>query len=91
MEESEPTLPTSLEAMWYVLNVDLHMHNTHTHTHTHTHTSLKIVYHRRSPEEAYRIVMGPTMPSFLAFRDASYGKCMYNLTLQHCFNAVHKV
>lgn len=48
-----------------------------------------IIYHRRTPEEIHRALV-TTTPPYVPFRDASYGTCLYNLTLQHCFLGVQK-
>ncbi|KAL5487217.1 hypothetical protein EMCRGX_G019793 [Ephydatia muelleri] len=49
-----------------------------------------IIYHRKTPEEAFRPLALHQNPPFLPFRDASNGSCTYNLTLFHCFQAVYK-
>eukprot|EP00731_Ephydatia_muelleri_P018181 Em0011g221a len=51
---------------------------------------LQIIYHRKTPEEAFRPLASHQNPPFLPFRDASNGSCTYNLTLFHCFQAVYK-
>lgn len=51
--------------------------------------SYMIIYHRRLPEEIHRALVATT-PPYVPFRDASYGLCLFNLTLQHCFYAVQK-
>lgn len=49
-----------------------------------------IIYHRKTPEEAFRPLASHQNPPFLPFRDASNGSCTYNLTLFHCYQAVYK-
>ncbi|XP_039298394.1 dual specificity protein phosphatase CDC14C [Nilaparvata lugens] len=52
--------------------------------------SYAILYLGRSPDEAYRSLIGKGNPKFLAFRDASYGESVYEITLKDCLNAIHK-
>jgi cell division cycle 14 len=49
-----------------------------------------IIYHKKTPEEAFRPLISSQNPPFQPFRDAAMGPCTYNLTLQHCFYALHK-
>uniref|UniRef100_A0A1X7UM44 protein-tyrosine-phosphatase n=1 Tax=Amphimedon queenslandica TaxID=400682 RepID=A0A1X7UM44_AMPQE len=49
-----------------------------------------IIYHKKTPDEAFRPLAAAQNPPFQPFRDAAMGPCTYNLTLQHCFQAVHK-
>jgi len=50
-----------------------------------------MIYHRKTPDDVFRCLMPAQHPPFLPFRDASFGTCSFNLTLQHCFTAVYKV
>ncbi|XP_071952211.1 dual specificity protein phosphatase CDC14A-like isoform X2 [Antedon mediterranea] len=52
--------------------------------------SYAVIYLKKTPEDAYRALVGGTNPPFLPFRDASYGACSYNLTLLDCLKAVDK-
>jgi len=53
--------------------------------------SYVIIYHRRTPDDVFRCLIPAQHPLFLPFRDASFGTCTFNLTLQHCFAAIYKV
>ncbi|RZF36487.1 hypothetical protein LSTR_LSTR015289 [Laodelphax striatellus] len=44
----------------------------------------------RSPDEAYRSLIGKGNPKFLPFRDASFGESVYHITLKDCLNAIYK-
>ena len=48
-----------------------------------------MIYHRKTPDDVFRCLMPAQHPPFLPFRDASFGTCSFNLTLQHCFAAVY--
>jgi cell division cycle 14 len=52
--------------------------------------SYVIIYLKKTPEEAYRPLVGGTNPPFVPFRDASFGMSVYHITLMDCLNAVHK-
>lgn len=52
--------------------------------------SYTIIYLGRSPEEAYKPLVGGNSPSFVPFRDAAYGMSTYHLTLLDCLHAVEK-
>lgn len=52
--------------------------------------SYVIIYHKKTPEEAFRPLVTAQSPPFLPFRDAAMGPCTFDLTLQHCFQAVYK-
>ncbi|XP_069692889.1 dual specificity protein phosphatase CDC14C-like isoform X1 [Periplaneta americana] len=52
--------------------------------------SYVIIYLKKTPEEAYRPLIGGTNPPFLPFRDASFGMSVYHITLMDCLHAVHK-
>ncbi|XP_063224215.1 dual specificity protein phosphatase CDC14AB-like [Bacillus rossius redtenbacheri] len=52
--------------------------------------SYAIIYLKRTPEEAYRPLIGSTSPPFLPFRDASVGISVYHITLLDCLHAVYK-
>ncbi|RXG70403.1 Dual specificity protein phosphatase CDC14A [Armadillidium vulgare] len=51
---------------------------------------LKIIYLKKSPEEAFRPLTGGSSPHFIPFRDAAYGVSTFNLTLLDCLHAVDK-
>jgi cell division cycle 14 len=44
----------------------------------------------KSPEEAYRSLLGPNGPPFISFRDASFGAASFYITLLDVFNALHR-
>ena len=50
----------------------------------------QIIYLNKSPEEAYKPLIGGASPPFLPFRDASYGASTYHLTLLDTLQAMHK-
>lgn len=52
--------------------------------------SYAIIYHKKLPEEALRPLITTQSPPYLPFRDAAMGPCTFNLTLQHCFQAIYK-
>ncbi|XP_068082597.1 dual specificity protein phosphatase CDC14C isoform X1 [Anabrus simplex] len=52
--------------------------------------SYAIIYLQKTPEEAYRPLVGGSNPPFLPFRDASFGMSVYHVTLLDCLNAVFK-
>ncbi|XP_037071043.1 dual specificity protein phosphatase CDC14AB-like [Pollicipes pollicipes] len=49
-----------------------------------------VIYLNRTPEEAYRPLVGGTNPPLLGFRDAAFGPSTFSLTLLDCLNGVHK-
>jgi len=49
-----------------------------------------VIYLKKTPEEAYRPLVGGSNPPFLPFRDASFGTCTYNLTLLDCLHGIQK-
>lgn len=49
-----------------------------------------VIYLNRSPEDAYRPLVGGTNPPLLAFRDAAFGPSTFNLTLLDCLHGLHK-
>lgn len=52
--------------------------------------SYMIIYQSRTSEEVLRLLSPAFSHPFPPFRDASAGRCSYNLTLQHCFAAISK-
>lgn len=44
----------------------------------------------KTPEEAYRCLLGPNAPPFVSFRDASFGSASFYITLLDVFNGLHK-
>lgn len=50
----------------------------------------KIIYLKKTPEEAYKPLINGTNPPFLPFRDASFGGSTYNLTLLDCLHGLYK-
>uniref|UniRef100_A0A8C3J908 protein-tyrosine-phosphatase n=1 Tax=Calidris pygmaea TaxID=425635 RepID=A0A8C3J908_9CHAR len=51
---------------------------------------LKVIYLKKTPEEAYRTLMSGSNPPYLPFRDASFGNCTYNLTILDCLQGINK-
>ncbi|XP_056132924.1 dual specificity protein phosphatase CDC14AB [Lampris incognitus] len=49
-----------------------------------------VMYLKKTPEEAYRALVSGTNASYLPFRDASFGSCMYNLTILDCLQGIRK-
>ncbi|KAK8720299.1 hypothetical protein OTU49_013433, partial [Cherax quadricarinatus] len=52
--------------------------------------SYSIVYLKKTPEEAYKPLIGGNSPPFCPFRDAAYGMSTYHLTLLDCLQAIDK-
>ncbi|XP_056629412.1 dual specificity protein phosphatase CDC14B isoform X3 [Triplophysa dalaica] len=51
--------------------------------------SYAVMHLQKTPEEAYSLLLSQNA-SYLPFRDASFGTCMYNLNILDCLRAVHK-
>ncbi|CAL8078213.1 unnamed protein product [Orchesella dallaii] len=49
-----------------------------------------IIYMNKTPEEAYRCLLGPNAPPFVSFRDASFGTASFYITLLDVFNGLYK-
>ncbi|XP_025893719.1 dual specificity protein phosphatase CDC14A isoform X1 [Nothoprocta perdicaria] len=49
-----------------------------------------VIYLKKTPEEAYRILVSGSNPPYLPFRDASFGNCTYNLTILDCLQGINK-
>ncbi|XP_077462970.1 dual specificity protein phosphatase CDC14AB [Stigmatopora argus] len=49
-----------------------------------------VIYLKKTPEEAYRALVSGSNAAYLPFRDASFGKCTYNLGLLDCLQGVAK-
>ncbi|XP_047473611.1 dual specificity protein phosphatase CDC14C-like isoform X2 [Penaeus chinensis] len=49
-----------------------------------------IIYLKKTPEEAYKPLVGGNSPQFCPFRDAAYGMSTYHLTLLDCLHATDK-
>ncbi|XP_071328977.1 dual specificity protein phosphatase CDC14AB isoform X2 [Trachinotus anak] len=49
-----------------------------------------VIYLKKTPEEAYRALTSGSNASYLPFRDASFGKSSYNLTLLDCLQGIRK-
>ncbi|XP_063154388.1 dual specificity protein phosphatase CDC14A isoform X2 [Candoia aspera] len=49
-----------------------------------------VIYLKKTPEEAYRILLSGSNPPYLPFRDASFGSCTYNLTILDCLQGLKK-
>ncbi|XP_041126522.1 dual specificity protein phosphatase CDC14AB-like isoform X1 [Polyodon spathula] len=49
-----------------------------------------VIYLKKTPEEAYRVLVSGSNASYLPFRDASFGNCTYNLTVLDCLQGVRK-
>ncbi|XP_017323327.2 dual specificity protein phosphatase CDC14B isoform X3 [Ictalurus punctatus] len=51
--------------------------------------SYAVMHLQKTPEEAYSLLISRNA-TYLPFRDASFGTCMYNLNILDCLRAVHK-
>jgi cell division cycle 14 len=51
----------------------------------------KVIYLKKTPDEAYKPLVSGSNPPFLPFRDASFSGSTYNLTLQDCLYGLYKV
>ncbi|XP_031426958.1 dual specificity protein phosphatase CDC14B isoform X2 [Clupea harengus] len=51
--------------------------------------SYAVMHLQKTPEEAFSLLASRNA-TFLPFRDASFGTCMYNLNILDCLRAVHK-
>ncbi|XP_060787826.1 dual specificity protein phosphatase CDC14B isoform X6 [Neoarius graeffei] len=51
--------------------------------------SYAVMHLQKTPEEAYGLLVSRNA-TYLPFRDASFGTCMYNLNILDCLCAVHK-
>ncbi|XP_051508644.1 dual specificity protein phosphatase CDC14C-like isoform X3 [Myxocyprinus asiaticus] len=51
--------------------------------------SYAVMHLQKTPEEAYSLLVSQNA-SYLPFRDASFGTCMFNLNILDCLRAVHK-
>nr|XP_023403185.1 dual specificity protein phosphatase CDC14A isoform X2 [Loxodonta africana] len=49
-----------------------------------------VIYLKKTPEEAYRLLLSGSNPPYLPFRDASFGNCTYNLTILDCLQGIRK-
>ncbi|XP_075414934.1 dual specificity protein phosphatase CDC14A isoform X1 [Tenrec ecaudatus] len=49
-----------------------------------------VIYLKKTPEEAYRLLLSGSSPPYLPFRDASFGYCTYNLTILDCLQGIRK-
>jgi len=52
--------------------------------------SYAVIYLEKTPEEAYSPLEGGLNPSFVPFRDASFGVSVYTITILDCLRAVNK-
>jgi len=53
-------------------------------------SSYAVIYLNKSPEEAYRLLVSGNSPSFLPFRDASYGWAEHSITILDCLLGLEK-
>ncbi|XP_051524477.1 dual specificity protein phosphatase CDC14C-like isoform X3 [Myxocyprinus asiaticus] len=51
--------------------------------------SYAVLHLQKTPEEAYSLLVSQNA-SYLPFRDASFGTCMFNLNILDCLRAIHK-
>ncbi|XP_077073697.1 dual specificity protein phosphatase CDC14B isoform X6 [Siphateles boraxobius] len=51
--------------------------------------SYAVMHLQKTPEEAYSLLVSQNA-SYLPFRDASFGTCMYNLNILDCLLGIHK-
>ncbi|XP_046458032.1 uncharacterized protein LOC124204850 isoform X2 [Daphnia pulex] len=52
--------------------------------------SYAVIYLNKSPEEAFRLLTSGNSPTFLPFRDASYGWAEYSISILDCLHAIEK-
>ncbi|XP_066412097.1 dual specificity protein phosphatase CDC14A isoform X2 [Molothrus aeneus] len=52
--------------------------------------SYAVIYLKKTPEEAYRMLLSGSNPPYLPYRDASFGNSTYNLTILDCLQGVNK-
>ncbi|NXP89007.1 CC14A phosphatase, partial [Passerina amoena] len=52
--------------------------------------SYAVIYLKKTPEEAYRVLLSGSNPPYLPYRDASFGNSTYNLTILDCLQGVNK-
>ncbi|KAK3929941.1 Dual specificity protein phosphatase CDC14A, partial [Frankliniella fusca] len=52
--------------------------------------SFSIIYLKRTPDEAYAELTNGSSPPYIAFRDASLGAPLYNITLMDCLRGVYE-
>ncbi|XP_023834703.1 dual specificity protein phosphatase CDC14C isoform X2 [Salvelinus sp. IW2-2015] len=51
--------------------------------------SYAVMHLQKTPEEAYSLLVSRNS-TYLSFRDASFGTCMYNLNILDCLRAIYK-
>ncbi|XP_049586786.1 dual specificity protein phosphatase CDC14AB isoform X2 [Syngnathus scovelli] len=49
-----------------------------------------VIYLKKTPEEAYRALVSGSNAAYLPFRDASFGKCTFNLSVLDCLLGIRK-
>ncbi|XP_077390308.1 dual specificity protein phosphatase CDC14AB isoform X2 [Festucalex cinctus] len=49
-----------------------------------------VIYLKKTPEEAYRALVSGSNAAYLPFRDASLGKCTFNLSVLDCLLGIRK-
>ncbi|XP_057696324.1 dual specificity protein phosphatase CDC14AB isoform X3 [Corythoichthys intestinalis] len=49
-----------------------------------------VIYLKKTPEEAYRALVSGSNAAYLPFRDASFGKCTFNLGVLDCLQGIGK-
>ncbi|XP_061540505.1 dual specificity protein phosphatase CDC14AB isoform X2 [Phycodurus eques] len=49
-----------------------------------------VIYLKKTPEEAYRALVSGSNAAYLPFRDASFGKCTFNLSVLDCLQGIRK-
>ena len=52
--------------------------------------SYAVIFLEKTPEEAYSPLQGGLNPSFVPFRDASFGVSVYTITILDCLRAINK-
>jgi protein-tyrosine phosphatase len=53
-------------------------------------SAYSVIYLGKSPEEAFRPLVGGYNPPFVPFRDASFGVSIYTITILDCLKAIEK-
>ena len=53
-------------------------------------SAYSVIYLGKTPEEAFKPLVGGYNPPFVPFRDASFGVSIYTITILDCLKAVEK-
>lgn len=53
-------------------------------------SAYSVIYLNMTPDEAFKPLVGGLNPTFVPFRDASFGVSIYTITILDCLRAVDK-